>query len=284
MIQINSESNGQTQLYKRTIAEQQFQSNVPLFGFVPSISQELFPSKSIKFNHNQAEQCFADKVMIGEQTYNLVVQYLDEQYLLLSNNKSFTIKSHKINIQSTFNPNDLDILLGPALILNLAFHAVFLLHASAVKIKKTVFVFPADSGTGKSTIARSLSTNSNHIRLTDDMSALGIADNAISFHSGFPQLKLNTEPDFLDKNAYNKVVLMFPDSKSNQSISQLCLTESIRQIISHSVATRLFSRQHLTEHFEFCEQLAKLATCYQFTYTHSKKSIDKLREYLYEFA
>lgn len=67
----------------------------------------------------------------------------------------------------------------------------------------------ADSGTGKSTIARHIQLNQIGQRIADDIVPIKIAGDKVTLLPNFPQLKLPQEEQFKGENISQNTVLLF---------------------------------------------------------------------------
>ena len=225
---------------------------------------------------------YDQSINVGERLYDLEVKSnKDSDYLLKADGDDYLIAKDSIIAPDKTDPI---IMLGPALILNLAINNVFCFHASACVINDKAFVFFATSGTGKSTIARFIGKSANAYRIADDIVPIKIINNQLTLLTNFPQLKLNTQQQYNGQQINKKAHFMFikKDTNSKVSLSKLNVIETLKNLISHSIATRLFNAQHLKNHLNFCYQLASQSTCYQVNYQHSSDSLPEFLELLDE--
>ncbi len=226
------------------------------------------------------QHVYDQSINVGERLYKLEVKTNNNNdYLLLADGNYYQIVKDSIIAPDKTDPI---ILLGPALILNLAIHSVFCFHASACVINDKVFIFLAASGTGKSTIARFIGESANAYRIADDIVPVKITNDQTTLLTNFPQLKLTTKQQYNGQQINKKVHFMFikKDTKSKVSLSQLNAIETVKNLISHSIATRLFNTQHLKNHLDFCYQLSLQSSCYQVSYQHNSNSLPEFLELL----
>jgi hypothetical protein len=59
---------------------------------------------------------------------------------------------------------------------------------------------------------------------------------------------------------------------------------SIKKLINHSVATKLFAVKELQNHLSFCHKTSTLVKSYQLNYQHSSDSLKQLYNLLYELV
>ncbi len=232
-------------------------------------------------NHLFNQLVYKQQIGIGERIYNLEVKSNINGYHLKADGGHYQILNHSINAPVK---TDATILLGPALILNLAMNNVFCFHASASVINGKVFIFLASSGTGKSTIARFFNEFSNSYRIADDIVAVKIINNQLTILPNFPQLKLNDKQQYSGERIKQKTHFLFinKDNEAKISLTQINHLESMKKLIAHTVATRLFNPLHLEKHLSFCHKLLFLSESYQVSYQHRAHSLFKLKELLDE--
>ena len=228
------------------------------------------------------KQVYNQRINIGECLYSLEVKSnKSNAYLLTADGLDYQIQK---NVIIAPKKTDSIILLGPALILNLALNNVFCFHASACILNDNVFIFLAESGTGKSTIARFIGESANAYRIADDIVPVKIINDQTTLLTNFPQLKLTTKQHYNGQPINKKVHFMFikKDTNAKVSLVELNAIETLKNLISHSIATRLFNVHHLKNHLDFCYQLSLQSTCYQVSYQHSPNSLTELLELLDE--
>jgi hypothetical protein len=256
---------------------------------VPELRSFLIDKTCVKYQsssrNSSSETTFAQLVYdqstnVGERLYNLQVKTnKDNDYLLTAGCDDYQILKDSITSPDKTDPI---ILLGPALILNLAINNVFCFHASACVMNDKVFIFLAASGTGKSTIARFIGESANAYRIADDIVPVKIINDQTTLLTNFPQLKLTTKQHYNGQPINKKVHFMFitKDTNAKVSLSLLNAIETLKNLISHSIATRLFNAQHLKNHLDFCYQLSLQSTCYQVSYQHNSNSLPEFLELL----
>jgi ABC-type oligopeptide transport system ATPase subunit len=189
-----------------------------------------------------------------------------------------SIKADLVNL-------DITVLMGPVFILHLAKNRVFCLHASAFIINQTCFILMADSGTGKSTIARYIQQMNIGQRVADDIVPIKINNEKIRLLPNFPQLKLTQEQQYKGEEICQNTVMIFAQkSKSKTSLNRINTFNSIKKLIKHSVATKLFSAKELHNHLLFCHKASEQTKSYQLDYQHSKNSLHELGDLLNEMA
>jgi len=174
------------------------------------------------------------------------------------------------------------LLTGPVLMLNLALNNIFCLHASAFILNEKIFVLMGDSGTGKSTIARYIQENNLGMRVADDILPMKITDDKLEILPNFPQLKLSCKQQYQGEKIYKDVVFLFAQkSERATSLKKTDVFSSLKKIIRHSVATKLFTEKELQNHLIFCHQASHIAQAYMLNYQHHKDALPFLLRLLH---
>jgi len=140
-------------------------------------------------------------------------------------------------------------LFGPALILALARHGIYCLHASSIEIEGRAYMLIGRSGAGKSTLARAASRP-----LTDDVSPLGTTD----LLAHFPQLKLKSGcyPNLAERYPLGGFIHVTRANSGVESLSAIDAPSLLRLLLSHTIAARLFHEDELAPHLRWCAALA----------------------------
>lgn len=89
-----------------------------------------------------------------------------------------------------------ELILGPGLLLALAFRGTFCLHASSVLAPGGAVLFAGESGAGKSTLAARLAARHHLPRLTDDLTPFAATSSGALVLPHYPQLKLPSESQY----------------------------------------------------------------------------------------
>ena len=230
-------------------------------------------------------KCIYDQaVLIGENMYALQVYTNNiNYYQLIHKNYNYIIDDK--HVTSNCKVMDITLLMGPVMILNLVLNNTYCLHASSFSLKDTVFVLMADSGTGKSTIARFMDTQVNSNRIADDITPIKYMNDKLTILPHFAQLKLDKKQQYQGTNPNKKIVFLFAEiSEENTCINKINGTNCIKKLINHTVATKLFNHYDLKKHLNFCFQATQLTPCYTLKYQHSSNSLLNLYQQLYDIC
>ena len=266
-------------VYRSDLEVQELEYSIQALSF----AENQTPNKLSRQIIESATIYSDDYTPVGENYYNIQVSYARNSYQLTVNQSTYFINQKSISSQN--QEIDKTILLGPALCLNLAMNNVFCLHSSAFKIKETTFVLMAESGTGKSTIARYFHQQKNSCRIADDILPLKVVKGEVILFPQFPQLKLSSDEQYHGENLTGRIVLLFANKNSESvSLTKLQTFDAAKNLIKHTVASRLFSQQELANHLDFCHKVASDLPAFQLTYPHQENSLKQLLELLNELA
>lgn len=154
----------------------------------------------------------------------------------------------------------LAIVIGPGLLLALARRGRWCWHASAFRLPDgRCWLALAPSGTGKSTLARSVLAQGG-LRLADDLAVVGPDGPSVQIWPRVPQLKLSAEQHWPAAAAAALPVDGVALIARGVSPARVRLHESrllLRALLGHSVASRLYDPATLARHFEFCATTAE---------------------------
>lgn len=141
-------------------------------------------------------------------------------------------------------------LFGPALILSLARHSIYCLHASSIELEGRAYVLIGRSGAGKSTLARAANRP-----LTDDVSPIGRTE----LLPHFPQLKLNSGcyPNLAERYPLGGFIHVKRAEAGVESLSAIDAPALLRLLLSHTIATRLLHADELAPHLRWCAALSE---------------------------
>jgi hypothetical protein len=176
--------------------------------------------------------------------------------------------------------------LGPVLTLALALQGTWCFHASAAKLNGQVVIFVGESGNGKSTLASCLNQNSGSAwrRVADDVLPVTLADSRIFALPHFPQLKLRAEdqyplnePERLPLGAV--YVISAPDNQQEKiEIQHLTAREAMLALVRHTIASRLFDKELLARHLDFCAEVTARIPVRRLVYPRKLSLLPRVRE------
>ena len=158
-----------------------------------------------------------------------------------------------------------EVVLGPGMILALAWHGVFSLHASAFAGRGAGGALVGESGRGKSTLARYLEEQGgpDWQRLADDILPLELGSERPHALPHFPQLKLAPEeqmrlesPERVPLAAVYVLDTTEGDAAEPVRIKSLPPHAAAAALVRHTVAGRLFPPAVLERHLTFCTTVA----------------------------
>jgi hypothetical protein len=151
--------------------------------------------------------------------------------------------------------------LGPPLVLALALQGVWCLHASAVRYGEQAIAIMGESGSGKSTLAEYANRLQGTSRVADDIFPIACENGALHAYPYFPQLKFPPEEQpalgIPHRIPVQWICILRESGDSGEiSIQRLSTREAALALVRHTVASRLFDRALLAQHFEFCVRAA----------------------------
>jgi hypothetical protein len=181
---------------------------------------------------------------------------------------------------------DRQILLGPALVLALALHRTWCLHASAAIHKDRLIVLLGESGRGKSTLAAYLAADFPAWRLVaDDILPVTMSSDGLVAWPRFPQLKLPLEAQpgagLPERLMIGKVFVLTSVRLDEKSVPQLLPAwQAVQEYLGHTAGARLFEPDLLEEHLAFCLHAAGTVPVYHLPYTRRRDVLPRIKEQL----
>ena len=194
-----------------------------------------------------------------------------------------------LNEDSFDSPLNLELITGPAVILLLAQKSVYSLHASAVRFsahkegqgrQSRVVAFLADSGVGKSTLARHV--GDQWCQLVDDILPVTLAAESLSFFDDFPQLKLKGAhaQAFDGSRLIQRVdflVCLNGQFSEDVDIQVMAKSEALLALIRHTVAVRLFDVEQTKAHLEFAKKVVEEIPVLQISYPRDLSKLPEIK-------
>ena len=196
--------------------------------------------------------------------------------LSLSHGSRFSIRSDGARITRLAGPAEVEILLGPVLILALALQGRWCFHASAVRARSEVLAFMGESGSGKSTIANYLSAHhqDRFQWLADDCLVLESREGKVIAHADFPQLKLSSQQRVeVTQSVLKTAYLIDLGSEGPPEVKPLGGLEGFTALAGHTLAARLFNRRLTQKHIEFCSKVPEAVNTYWLALPHRHENL-----------
>ncbi len=174
-----------------------------------------------------------------------------------------------------------ELILGPGLVLALAFQNVFCLHASAVLGPAGAVAFAGASGAGKSTLAARLAAQGSFRRLADDILPFRAARSGSSIYPHFPQLKLppgsQYPEDAPSRHPLSRLFLL-ADCARGEPILERPLSPSVAAlaVCGQTVASRLFPEPLLERLLQAAGHLVSHVPVSELRYPHRPDAVDEV--------
>lgn len=164
------------------------------------------------------------------------------------------------------------LLLGPGLPLLLFARGLLCLHASAVAQGGAAVLFLGDSGRGKSTLAARLGAP----RLADDIVPCSGEAGGIQVLPHFPQLKLPWhDPKVPERLPLRALIELEPGKGVKRSFERLAPLAATKTLLSHTVASRLFSQPWMALHLELASAWSAQIEAYRFRFPWGAEEIQR---------
>ncbi len=179
---------------------------------------------------------------------------------------------------------DRETLLGPALVLALAMQGIWSLHASAVMLQGRLVAFLGESGQGKSTLAGYLASTGWEL-VADDILPVTWEASGVLAWPRFPQLKLPaaSQPGLHlpEQIPLDEIFVLVPIPRSsNPEVLPLSPGEAAKALLSHTAGTRLFTRELLGNHLEFCTRAAGRLRARRLAYPLHREALALVKDLL----
>lgn len=268
-----------------------FSCSVPEMEYLKSAGSQnktsTFPSSA-----SPGLVCWVDGFVGGEKQ-RVEVSFFPEGCVLKldGGNEAFVTRNggEILCRKRTGNLSTLDrgFLSGPALVLALAFRKTFCLHASAAQFRGQAFIFLGESGQGKSTLARYLSTRGERdwTRVADDILPVTIASSRAEACPRYPQLKLSdkSQPgtrlsEWIPIRGF--FLLQTVPAGESPSLQPLPPGQAVQTLIAHTAGARLFDPRLLADHLAFSSGTARLAPVYTLSFPRHRDSLPAVQELL----
>jgi hypothetical protein len=181
--------------------------------------------------------------------------------------------------------SEVEIAVGPVLLLALALRGTFALHAAAVATLHGVVALVGESGAGKSTLAAPAGPGWD--RLADDILPFGLVDGSPTVFPHYPQLKLPDAAQY-PRTAAPAVPLaavceIGPPAEDGRGIvERLSPRDGALCLVSHTVAARLFPEELLEAHLDACAAVAARVAVVRLHYPRTLAGLPAVRQAVIE--
>jgi hypothetical protein len=178
-----------------------------------------------------------------------------------------------------------EALLGPPLVLALALRDRWCLHASAALFHDCLVAFLAESGGGKSTLARYLGECPGWKLVADDILPVSLGRDGVAAWPRFPQLKLPRAEQpgqhLPEEMPLGKIcVLMNSNLDKRPALERLAVSQSVQMLLAHTAGARLFDPGLLEKHLSFCVEAAGRVEVYQLRYPRRMEALPEVKQVL----
>ena len=193
---------------------------------------------------------------------------------------------HVLNCEPLGIGLNLELIVGPALVLLLAQSQTYCMHAGAVDTPIGRVGIIAESGVGKSTLSTHVSSEWSQV--SDDIMPMKMseAENCIDVLPDFPQLKLAQNlvvdaPKPIKKMSY--LLRVNPVPSADIHFEVLSKMQAMLQIIRHTVAAKLFDSTTLQQHANFAKNVSIMMPVIEVSYPREIDQLSELRESIFDY-
>lgn len=178
---------------------------------------------------------------------------------------------------------DVEVALGPGLLLALALNGVFCLHAGAVLVSGRIMAFVGASGAGKSTLSRELPRLDASIeRAADDILPFSAGAQGAEARPSFPQPRLSPTEQYgtgrPERIPIEAVYVLGEPTGGEVRLEPLSRREAALALVKHTMAARLFDEALTAQHLELCATLARGARIARLSYPRTLSALPRVLE------
>jgi len=187
---------------------------------------------------------------------------------------------HVLNCEPLGVGLNLELIIGPALVLLLTQHQTYCMHAGSVDTPIGRIGIIAESGAGKSTLSAHASGEWSQV--TDDIMPIMVneANGTIDVLPDFPQLKLSKHV-VIDAPKERKILdcllRINPNPSDRISFTVLPRVQAMLQVVRHTVAAKLFDTKVLHQHANFAKKVSISVPVIEVSYPRELEQLEGLR-------
>lgn len=209
-----------------------------------------------------------------------------ETYLVAPDGGSIR-RSRRGSAPPVQGPEFTERVLGAPLALAFAPRGIYLLHASAVALRRAAIAISAPSGAGKSTLAAAAARR-GFAHVADDQLAVRLGRTPAVL-TGFPQLKMpipDAEAPGLPAELRFCALVEIEHTQSTPTVSMSRVrgAEAVLALTRATVASRLFDPRLLAAHFEACAEAGSSVEVVRLRYPSGLDRVHEALETLADLA
>ena len=194
---------------------------------------------------------------------------------------------HVLDARDVNGQLNLEVVVGPALVVLLAYLSNYCLHASAVSTSAATVAFIGESGAGKSTLAQDQGVAWR--QLSDDVLPLQTqaGERIIELNTDFPQLKLNqacVPQGITEKKSLDLLIRLSPTPTEQIEFTEVGPKESLIQVVRHTVAAKLFSAPMMDKHAGFARKVSLCVPMVELSYPRDWEQLTELRARISDYC
>jgi len=197
---------------------------------------------------------------------------------------------HLLNADSFDAGINLEVIVGPAMVLLLAGLETYCLHAGAVATRAGNVAIIGESGAGKSTL--SAHVDNVWLQLSDDILPTIVApssdaESPISAQLllRYPQLKLDAATPSIHSAPVQPLDFLLRINPVAGAVKEMVVLDrrsAMLQIVRHTVGAKLFDASTMKNHARFAKKLSKSIPMYEISYPRDQGQLADLQKWIVE--